>query len=126
MLTDPIADLLTILRNASQKGHTTVVVRFSKLKENVAQVLKQEGFIQDVKKIEDNKLPFLEIYLLEERPLNLKRVSKPGRRMYVRSTDIKKVKNGLGITILSTSQGVLSNKEAFKKHVGGELLCEVY
>lgn len=126
MLTDPISDFLNQLKNAAQAKHRNVQVRFSKFKEALAQVLKKEGFVKDVSTVTEEKLSWLVVELLPEKILHVKRISKPGRRIYTSFEKIPKVKSGLGIVLLSTSQGVMSNKEAYQKKIGGEYLGEVY
>jgi len=131
MVTDPIADFLTRIRNASQAGHPWVEIPASKLKARISLVLKEKGYIKDFILIEDGKQGMLRLYLKYQedgRPViySLERVSKPGRRMYVKSTDIPRVNNGLGIGILSTSHGVITDKDARKMQVGGEYLCKIW
>jgi|SRR3989304_7170643 len=134
-MTDPIADMLTIIRNANMCSHTKTVMQYSTLKESVAQVLKSEGYISDYKVIADEgsnaKKKSLHIYLKYgqdgEKVLNkITRVSKPGRRIYKGIDNIDKVLDGLGITILSTSKGVMSNRQARKLNIGGEVICKVW
>ncbi len=125
-MTDPIADLLNTLKNASLANHRMITVQFSNLKEAIAHVLQGSKFIGDIKRVDEENRSFLEIYLLPHRKLNVKKISKPGRRMYISKDQLPKVKSGLGIAIVSTSQGVMTNKEAAKKGLGGELLCEIY
>jgi len=128
MNTDPIADLLTRIRNASRAHHVTAHVPHSKLKENVLKVMKEMNFISDYK-IETDKKNFksLSVTLNENRPdITLKRVSSPGQRIYIKNEDLKPIKSGLGITIISTSKGVMTNLDAKKQNLGGELLCEIY
>lgn len=128
MNTDPIADLLTRLRNASRAHHETMHVPHSKLKENILKVMKEKNFISDYK-IETDKKNFktLKVTLNENRSdITLKRVSSPGQRIYVKNMELKRIKSGLGITIISTSKGVMTNIEAKKQNLGGELLCEIY
>lgn len=131
MVTDPIADLLTRIRNASKAGHPWVEIPASKLKARISLVLKEKGYIKDFILIEDGKQGMLRVYLKYQedgRPViyTLERVSKPGRRMYVKSTNIPRVNNGLGIGILSTSHGVITDKDARKMQVGGEYLCKIW
>lgn len=127
MNTDPIADLLTRIRNASRAHHYSVVAPHSKLKEALLKILKERAFITDYKTVENGKFKELEVILKEDRAdLTLKRISKPGQRIYVKKQDLKSVKNGLGITILSTSKGLMTNYEALKANIGGELICELY
>ncbi len=130
-MTDPIADLLTRIRNAAGAKHQKVDIASSNLKVNVATVLRTEGFIKNFKLIADNKQGILRIYLkyIDEKDSvinEIKRISKPGSRVYVGSDDIPRVKNGLGIAILSTSKGILTDKSAQEAGVGGELLCTVW
>jgi len=127
---DPIADMLTRLRNAIKAEHLKVDVPSSKIKVAIAKILKDEGFIKNFKMIEDNKQKVLRIYLKyseENQPaiLELKRISKPGRRIYTKAEELKPVYNNIGIWILSTPKGVLTNKAAKKLNVGGEVICEI-
>ncbi|MBZ2171482.1 MULTISPECIES: 30S ribosomal protein S8 [Nitratidesulfovibrio] len=126
MLTDPIADMLTRIRNAHLALHKEVSVPRSKIKESIAAILKQEGYIEDVATEEAEIKISLKYFKGKPVISGLKRVSKPGRRVYVGSTDIPKVQNGLGICILSTSSGVLAGTQARDRKVGGELLCEIW
>ena len=126
MLTDPIADMLTRIRNAHLALHKEVSVPRSKMKESIAAILKQEGYIEDVATEEAEIKISLKYFKGKPVISGLKRVSKPGRRVYVGSTDIPKVQNGLGICILSTSSGVLAGTQARDRKVGGELLCEIW
>ncbi len=131
MITDPIADFLTRIRNASRVNHRWVEVPASKLKARMAFLLKKEGFIKDVILIDDGKQGILRLYLKYQKDgapviLDLQRVSTPGRRIYVNHTNIPRVRNGLGVGILSTSQGVITDKEARTRKVGGEYLCKVW
>ncbi len=130
-MSDPLADMLTRIRNASMVKHDTVEIPHSKLKAHVAENLKKEGYINDFSVIEDSNQGSIKIDLKYSGDLTavitgIKRVSKPGCRVYVQSSDIPKVMSGLGISILSTSQGVMTDKEARKLNVGGELLCDVW
>ena len=126
MLTDPIADMLTRIRNAHLALHKEVSVPSSKMKEAIAAILKQEGYVEDVSVDERNIT--IELKYVKGRPAiaGLKRISKPGRRVYVGSHKIPRVQNGLGICILSTSHGVLAGDKAHQMKVGGELLCEIW
>lgn len=131
VMTDPIADLLTRIRNANMVRHETLEVPASNIKKEIAEILKKEGFIRDVEFIEDNKQGILRIFLKyganNERVITgLKRISKPGLRVYAKANEVPKVLNGLGIAIVSTSQGVLSDKEARAKQIGGEVLAYVW
>ncbi len=126
-ITDPIADLLTRIRNAYHARKDNVVVPHSKIKAAVLQVLKDRKFIHDFKEIKNNGFTEIEITLHHDiSELNLKRVSKPGQRIYIKSDLMKKINGGLGVAIISTSKGIMSGEEAQKLKVGGELLCEVY
>lgn len=126
MLTDPIADMLTRIRNAHLALHKEVSVPRSKMKESLAAILKQEGYVDDVK-VDDTAINIALKYH-EGKPAisGLKRVSKPGRRVYVGSSQIPRVQNGLGICIVSTSRGVLDGVTAHDQKVGGELVCEIW
>ena len=126
MLTDPIAGMLTRIRNAHLALHKEVSVPRSKMKEAMATILKQEGYVEDVSVSERDIT--IELKYVKGRPAiaGLKRVSKPGRRVYVNSRQIPRVQNGLGICILSTSRGVLDGVTAHTEKTGGELLCEVW
>lgn len=122
---DTIANFLTKIRNAQHAHHGVVIVSHSKLKEQIAKILEKEGFIGEAGVIKSEKFPELKIKLREDRELELKKISKPGQRIYVKNQNIKKVKNGLGISIYSTSQGLMTGAQARKKKLGGELLCEI-
>lgn len=131
VMTDPIADLLTRIRNANMVRHDKLEVPASKMKKDVAEILKREGFIRDVEYIEDNKQGILRIFLKygvnNERVITgIKRISKPGLRVYAKAGDVPRVLNGLGIAIVSTSQGVISDKEARAKKIGGEVIAYVW
>jgi small subunit ribosomal protein S8 len=130
-MTDPIADLLTRIRNAAGAKHQKVDVASSNLKVNIATVLRSEGFIKNYKLIADNKQGILRIYLkyIDEKDSvinEIKRISKPGSRVYVGSDDIPRVLSGMGVSVLSTSRGLMTGREAKKLKVGGELLCTVW
>ena len=130
-MTDPLADLLTRIRNALRAGFPTVDAPASRLKEGVCRVLKAEGYILEYTREEDGKQGMLHIklkYGADQAPVvtGLKRVSKPSLRVYSGSKDVAQVRSGLGISIMSTSQGVMTSKEARQKNVGGEVLCEVW
>lgn len=130
-MSDPIADLLTRIRNAEKAKFQSVDIPGSRLKIEIARVLKEQGYIKNYKFIEDNKQGILRVYL-KYGPQNastiygLKRISKPSIRRYVKSKDIKSVLNGLGIAILSTSKGVMTDKQAKEQNVGGEILCHIW
>lgn len=126
MLTDPIADMLTRIRNAHLALHKEVSVPRSKMKESLAAILKQEGYVEDVK-VDDASINIaLKYHQGKPAIAGLKRVSKPGRRVYVGSSQIPRVQNGLGICIVSTSRGVLDGVTAHDQKVGGELVCEIW
>ena len=131
VVTDTIADMLTRIRNANQMRYQEVSVPASNLKISLAKILKDEGFIEDYKVNDDNVQGTIEITLKygknKERVITgLKRISKPGLRVYAKSTEIPKVLNGLGIAIISTSHGVMTDKEARKQQLGGEVLCYIW
>jgi small subunit ribosomal protein S8 len=131
MMTDPIADMLTRIRNAALARHDRTEVPASRLKEAVAKILKSEGFIADVRPTEGEGEKKLTIVLKYGRDRQsaidgVRRVSRPGRRVYVRHDRIPRVLSGLGISILSTSHGLMSDREARHRKIGGELLCEVW
>ena len=126
MLTDPIADMLTRIRNAHLALHKEVSVPRSKMKEAMATILKQEGYVEDVTGDERNITIALKYVKGRPAITGLKRISKPGRRVYVGAHQIPRVQNGLGICILSTSRGVLDGMTAPADKTGGELLCEVW
>jgi len=130
-MTDPIADMLTRIRNANMVKHQKVDIPSSTLKVNIATVLKQEGFIKNYKVISDNLQGVLRVYLkyIDEKDAvinEIKRVSKPGGRIYVKSEEIPSVKSGLGVAIISTSKGIITDSAARKAGVGGEILCTVW
>ena len=125
-VTDPIGDLLTRMRNAQQAKHATCRAPFSKLKQDLLEKLKQEGWIENVEKVGDEPKFELEVTFAEGKPkLELARVSRPGRRIYEKTSAIKPVLRGFGIALVSTSQGIMTDKEAREKNVGGEVLCTV-
>ncbi|MDM5318560.1 30S ribosomal protein S8 [Bacillus altitudinis] len=131
VMTDPIADLLTRIRNANMVRHEKLEVPASNIKREIAEILKREGFIRDVEYVEDSKQGIIRMFLKygqnNERVITgLKRISKPGLRVYAKSNEVPRVLNGLGIAIISTSQGVLSDKEARAKQAGGEVLAYVW
>lgn len=126
-MNDPIADMFTRIRNAIHAGHTEVEAPGSKMKIGIADVLKREGYIKDYKFISDNKQGTIKIYLKPVPVIQcIRRVSKPGRRVYVGSDKIPVVQDGIGIAILSTSRGILSSREAQFAKVGGEVLGYVW
>ncbi len=130
-LTDPVADLLARIRNAIRSRHQKVDVPASKLKFEIARILKEEGYIANFKPVEEEGHKVLRIYLKysnndEAAISNLARVSKPGCRVYVRRSEIPRVLGGMGINILTTPRGVMTGRQARKEGVGGEILCEVW
>lgn len=131
-MNDPIADMLTRLRNAGKVNHQTVTVPYSRIKMAVAQILEREGYLTSVKAEGEGVAKFISMDLkyLDNGKVShirgLRRISKPGRRMYVQSDAIPRVNSGAGIAIISTSKGILSDKEARTQNVGGEILCEIF
>ncbi len=127
MYTDPIADLLTRVRNASMVSKETLRVPYSNLKNEILKIMKKNGYVTEIKIVKNGKWRELEVSLASsEHALNLKRISKPGQRIYVGKENIPRVLNGLGMAIISTSQGLMDDKQARKSQVGGELICEIY
>lgn len=131
MLTDPIADMLTRIRNAITVKRSHVDVPASQLKRGLAEVLKREGYIWDWQEVEAAPVNHLRLELKygangEVVIQHIKRVSTPGRRVYRKAKEMRPVLNGLGITIISTSSGIVSDREARQKNIGGEVLCEIY
>ena len=130
MMTDPIADMLTRIRNGNMKKHESVEVPASNMKKSLAQILLDEGYIKGFNVVEDNKQGMITIdlkYVDDQRVISgLKRMSKPGRRVYVRANEEPRVLDGLGIAVLSTSHGVLTDKQAREEGVGGEVLCYIW
>jgi small subunit ribosomal protein S8 len=137
-MTDPISDMLTRIRNASAVGKNEVVLPMSKIKHDIAKILEREGWIEKVEVIKSankknssavfDNLKIILKYQDGDRPVikSLKRISKPGLKVYVSKDELPKVLNNLGIAIISTSQGLMTNKEARKKKIGGEVICEIY
>ncbi|SHF10139.1 SSU ribosomal protein S8P [Seinonella peptonophila] len=131
VMTDPIADMLTRIRNANMVKHESLELPASRIKREIAEILKREGFIRDAEYIEDNKQGIIRIFLKygpndEKVITGLKRISKPGLRVYAKSTELPRVLRGLGIAILSTSKGVVTDKEARQQRIGGEVLAYVW
>lgn len=127
MMTDPVADMLTRIRNAIRAGHDRVEFPASKVKAGICKVLKEEGYIRSFKIIAKEKADIrLKVLLKENAIVGLDRVSKPGLRQYRGYEEMPRVVSGLGISVVSTSQGVLSSREAKKRKVGGEVLCNVW
>jgi len=132
MVTDPIADFLTRIRNAQMARHRIVEIPASNLKKRLTEILYDKGYILKYKFEDDNKQGLIKIALKydtaskEPAIRSLERISRPGLRQYAKPADIKRVKNGLGISIISTSRGVMTDKEARTQNVGGEVLCHIY
>ncbi|HJA27445.1 MULTISPECIES: 30S ribosomal protein S8 [Limosilactobacillus] len=130
-MSDPIADFLTRIRNANMAQHESVEAPASKMKKDIAEILKNEGFIRDVEYVDDNKQGIIRVFLKYgndgQRVISgLKRISKPGLRSYVKADAVPKVLNGLGIAIISTSEGVVTDKVARAKNIGGEVIAYVW
>ncbi len=130
-MSDPIADLLTRLRNALHAGYPSVEIPASSLKEEMCRVLKSEGYIREFTRIEDGRQGMLKVFLKythDRKPViqGIRRISKPSLRVYAAHDEIKPVRTGLGISILTTSRGVMTGKQARVEKVGGEVLCEVW
>ncbi len=130
-MTDPVSDMLTRIRNGQRVGKASVTAPASKYKKAILDVLKAEGFIRGYKEVELRAGIFeleIELKYFEGKPViqTIKKVSKPGRRIYSAPSDINRVANGLGISIVSTSQGVITDAEARTKNIGGEVICEVF
>ena len=130
-MTDPIADMLTRIRNANTVGHETVEIPASKMKKAIAEILKEEGYITDFDVIEDDKQGMIKVTMKyganKERVISgIKKISKPGLKVYAKANEVPKVLGGLGIAIVSTSKGIVSDKEARKLGVGGEVICYVW
>lgn len=129
MMTDPIADMLTRIRNASAIRKPEIVLPLSRVKFEISKILEKEGYLAGVEKVEGPK-PSLKLQLKygAEGPAvrDVKRISKPGRRVYAPKTDLPRVLNDIGIAVVSTSAGLMTNKEARKRGLGGEIVCEVY
>ena len=130
-MSDPIADMLTRIRNAGKARHKSVDIPGSKLRTEIARVMRNEGFIRNYKFLNDNKQGVLRIYLKytpdqESVILGLQRVSRPSRRVYVKGKDVKPLLNGMGLRIISTSKGIMTDKQARQANVGGEVLCNIW
>ena len=128
---DPVADMLARIRNATVAKHSKVDIPASRMKISLAKILKSEGYIKNYKVLKDQSHGVLRIYIKYDEAnqgviAGLKRLSKPGRRVYVKKKDIPVVLNGMGIAVLSTSKGILTDREARKQNVGGELLCSLW
>lgn len=129
-MTDPITDMLNQIRNAEAVAKTEVLLPFSKLKNQIGLILMQEGFVVEVKKIAKDKNKVMKIVLKYDNGIpaieGAKRVSKPGQRIYVKNTEIKKVRGGFGISIISTPKGLMTNNQARQAKLGGEVMLEVW
>ena len=130
-LTDPVADFLTRVRNSIRARHQKLDVPASKLKTEIARILKEEGYIANYKPVEENGRTILRVYLKygannEAAIRDLSRVSRPGCRVYVGQSDIPRVLGGMGINIMTTPRGVMTGRDAHKEHIGGEILCRVW
>ncbi|WP_438313547.1 30S ribosomal protein S8 [Sporosarcina sp. FA9] len=130
-MSDPIADMLTRIRNANMVRHEKLEVPASNMKKEIAEILKREGFVREVEYVKDNKQGIIRIFLKygqnNERVITgLKRISKPGLRVYAKTNEVPKVLNGLGIALVSTSHGILTDKDARAKQVGGEVVAYVW
>jgi small subunit ribosomal protein S8 len=124
---DPIADLLTRIRNAGKVRKDALTLPYSRVKLDILKVLKARKFITDFNKVKNGEFDEIEVSLNQEQPsITLKRISKPGQRIYIKNSNIKKVEGGLGVAIISTPKGIMSGEDALKAKLGGELLCEVY
>lgn len=131
MMTDPVADMLTRIRNAIRARHAKVDIPASNLKTELARILKEEGYIQNYKQIADDKQGILRVFLRRANDgsdviLGLSRVSRPGCRVYASKNDIPRVQGGLGINIISTSRGLMTGRQALREGVGGEILCDIW
>jgi len=131
MITDPIADMLSRIRNAQAVKKAEVLIPFSNLKFEIAKILKHENYIENFEKIEEAKFPQIKItlkYNEEKEPAirEIKRISRPGQRIYVGKNKMPNILNNLGLAIISTSQGLMTNKEARRKNLGGEILCSIW
>ena len=130
-MSDPIADMLTRIRNAGRAKHNSVDMPGSKIKTEIAKVLKESGYIRNYKFIDDDKQGVLRVYLKysgnrQHTIINVERISKPSRRTYLNARSVAPVYNGMGIAIMSTSQGVMTDKAARERNIGGEVLCTVW
>jgi small subunit ribosomal protein S8 len=130
MTNDPIADMLTRIRNAVMVGHDSVLVPHSRLKVSLARILKEEGFIEDYEIVKNKPAQIIRVQLkyMDKQPavLGLERVSRPGLRVYAGKSEIPRVYGGLGTAVMSTSQGLMTGKEAWRRKLGGEVLCYVW
>ena len=129
-LSDPISNMLTMIRNAAHARKETVDIPASRVNERILEIFKTDGYIEDCRFLKDNKQGVLKVYLKYAQKksviLGLRRISRPGLRMYVRNDEVPRVLNGLGTAVLSTSRGVMTDRDARKSKVGGEVLCYVW
>ncbi|MBI4713928.1 30S ribosomal protein S8 [Candidatus Uhrbacteria bacterium] len=129
MITDPISDMLTRIRNAQLVKKTELTLPYSKIKFHIAKILQAEGYIEKAEEIKDGKFPELHIVLKydQKQPIirKIKRVSKPGNRVYAKSSELPRVLSDIGIAIISTPNGLMTNKEARARRLGGEVICEI-
>jgi small subunit ribosomal protein S8 len=130
-MTDPVADMLTRIRNANTAGHSSVEIPASKMKKNIAEILLKEGYIRGYDLVEDEKQGIIKVqmkYGADKQKVisGIKRISKPGLKVYAKSSEVPKVLGGLGVAIISTSGGLITDKEARSKGVGGEVICYVW
>jgi len=128
MMTDPIADMLTRIRNGIRARRAKVDIPASNIKTDLARILKEEGYVQDYKRIPDDKQGTLRVFLRKtpDVVLGIQRVSRPGCRIYVSKDEVPRVQGGLGINIISTSKGLMTGRQAMREGVGGEILCDVW
>jgi len=130
MITDPISDMLTRIRNGSAVNKPEVVLPFSKMKFTIAKILEREGYVGRVEKVDQSRFMELKIGLKykQDKPAisKITRISTPGRRVYAKYTELPRVLSDMGIAIVSTPNGLMTNKDARKRHLGGELICEIY
>jgi small subunit ribosomal protein S8 len=130
-MTDPVADMLTRIRNANTAGHASVEIPASKMKKNIAEILVKEGYIKGYELVEDDKQGIIKVqmkYGADKQKVisGIKKISKPGLKVYAKSSDVPKVLGGLGVAIISTSSGLITDKEARSTGVGGEVICYVW
>jgi len=130
MMTDPISDMLNRMRNAILRRYDFVDVPLSKIKQNIARIFKEEGFVQNIETVTEGGHPVLRIKLkyVNEQPLitGMRRISRPGRRVYVGKDEIPRVRGGLGMAVVSTPQGMMTDQESRKRQVGGEIICYIW
>lgn len=130
-MTDPISDMLTRIRNATMVGKTKVELPMSKMKFSIAKILQTEGYVENVETYSEGNKPMLRLYVIydakkQSRISRLKRISTPGRRVYVKAGELPVVRSGFGMAIVSTSNGLMSSHEARKRRLGGEIICEIF